>query len=98
MFWRVAGFTQPSPVETLLDKGTFTLEELLDEDDLIQARASYISYGLLRQRRESCVDLPTRFPKSAVKAMYKLTSVPTVTASHPGSKLAQGLRFPVQGL
>lgn len=41
MFWRVAGFTQPSPVETLLDKGTFTLEELLDEDDLIQACARY---------------------------------------------------------
>lgn len=41
MFWRVAGFTQPSPVETLLDKENFTLEELLDEDDLIQVRAAY---------------------------------------------------------
>ena len=36
MFWRVAGFTQPSPIETILDKENFTLEELLDEDDLIQ--------------------------------------------------------------
>ncbi|KAK9810040.1 hypothetical protein WJX72_003859 [[Myrmecia] bisecta] len=36
MFWRVAGFTQPSPVETILDKEAFTLEELLEEDDLIQ--------------------------------------------------------------
>ena len=42
MFWRVAGFTQPSPVETLLDKGTFTLEELLEEDDLIQACVLWI--------------------------------------------------------
>ena len=38
MFWRVAGFTQPSPVEAILDKDSFTLEELLDEDDLIQVR------------------------------------------------------------
>ena len=27
---------QPSPVERVLDKEEFTLEELLDEDDVIQ--------------------------------------------------------------
>ena len=36
MFWKVAGFAQPSPIEAILDKDSFTLEELLDEDDLIQ--------------------------------------------------------------
>lgn len=36
MFWRVAGFTQPSPIEQILDKEEYTLEELLDEDDIIQ--------------------------------------------------------------
>eukprot|EP00798_Chlamydomonas_sp_ICE-L_P031232 gene31232-6382_t len=36
MFWRVPGFSQPSPIEQILDKDEFTLEELLDEDDLIQ--------------------------------------------------------------
>lgn len=66
-FWKVAGFTQPSPIEVInsaqvmeacdadqylsvqhlmpvcvlplqqiLDKEEFTLEELLDEDDIIQ--------------------------------------------------------------
>ena len=40
MFWRVAGFTQPSPIETILDKENFTLEELLDEDDLIQVASA----------------------------------------------------------
>ncbi|KAK9834883.1 hypothetical protein WJX81_006337 [Elliptochloris bilobata] len=36
MFWRVAGFSQPSPLENILDKDDFTLEEVLDEEDLIQ--------------------------------------------------------------
>eukprot|EP00798_Chlamydomonas_sp_ICE-L_P031786 gene31784-6983_t len=36
MFWRVAGFSQPSPTDQILDKEEFTLEELLDEDDFIQ--------------------------------------------------------------
>lgn len=36
MFWRVAGYSQTSPIEAILDKDSFTLEELLDEDDLIQ--------------------------------------------------------------
>ncbi|CAD7697618.1 unnamed protein product [Ostreobium quekettii] len=36
MFWKVAGFSQPSPIEAILDREDFSLEELLDEDDLIQ--------------------------------------------------------------
>lgn len=36
MFWKVAGFSSPSPIETILDKQDFTLEELLDEEDMIQ--------------------------------------------------------------
>ncbi|MCO5565050.1 hypothetical protein L7F22_018721 [Adiantum nelumboides] len=36
MFWRMAGLSTTSPVESLLDRDGFTLEELLDEDELIQ--------------------------------------------------------------
>ncbi len=36
MFWRVASFNQTSPVEAVLDRPDFTLEDLLEEDDLIQ--------------------------------------------------------------
>ena len=36
MFWRVASFNQTSPVEAVLDRADFTLEDLLEEDDLIQ--------------------------------------------------------------
>ncbi|WIA10355.1 hypothetical protein OEZ85_010547 [Tetradesmus obliquus] len=35
-FWKVAGFSQPSPIEQILDKEEYNLEELLDEDDIIQ--------------------------------------------------------------
>ncbi|KAG8652139.1 serine/threonine-protein phosphatase 6 regulatory subunit 2 isoform X2 [Manihot esculenta] len=36
MFWRMTGLSTASPVETILDKDNFTLEELLDEDEIIQ--------------------------------------------------------------
>ncbi|KAG9149200.1 hypothetical protein Leryth_003184 [Lithospermum erythrorhizon] len=36
MFWRMTGLSASSPVDTILDKGNFTLEELLDEDEIIQ--------------------------------------------------------------
>ncbi|XP_022721294.1 serine/threonine-protein phosphatase 6 regulatory subunit 2-like isoform X2 [Durio zibethinus] len=36
MFWRMSGLSTASPVETILDKENFTLEELLDEDEIIQ--------------------------------------------------------------
>lgn len=36
MFWRVPSYSQASPLEGILDKQEFTLEELLDEEDLIQ--------------------------------------------------------------
>ncbi|RID46129.1 hypothetical protein BRARA_I02811 [Brassica rapa] len=36
MFWRMAGLSTASAVEAILDKDNFTLEELLDEDEIIQ--------------------------------------------------------------
>ncbi|GAB2248108.1 hypothetical protein Droror1_Dr00007990 [Drosera rotundifolia] len=36
MFWRMTGLSTASPVETILDKADFTLEELLQEDEIIQ--------------------------------------------------------------
>lgn len=39
MFWRVAGYAQASPIEGILDKENFTLDELLDEDGIIQVPA-----------------------------------------------------------
>ncbi|WZZ71700.1 serine/threonine-protein phosphatase 6 regulatory subunit 3 isoform X2 [Brassica napus] len=36
MFWRMAGLSTASAVEAILDRDGFTLEDLLDEDELIQ--------------------------------------------------------------
>ncbi|XP_024390594.1 uncharacterized protein [Physcomitrium patens] len=36
MFWRVPGLSTTSPVDSVLDKDVYTLEELLDEDEIIQ--------------------------------------------------------------
>lgn len=35
MFWRL-GFAQSSPIDTLLDSDSYTLQQLMDEDDLVQ--------------------------------------------------------------
>ncbi|XP_010253686.1 PREDICTED: serine/threonine-protein phosphatase 6 regulatory subunit 3 isoform X2 [Nelumbo nucifera] len=36
MFWRITALSASSPVEAVLDKDNFTLEELLDEEEIIQ--------------------------------------------------------------
>ncbi|XP_020115074.1 serine/threonine-protein phosphatase 6 regulatory subunit 3-like isoform X2 [Ananas comosus] len=36
MFWQIPSLSAPSPVELILDKENFTLEELLDEEEIIQ--------------------------------------------------------------
>jgi SIT4-associating protein SAP185/190 len=41
MFWRFGGYANISTIDTLLDKPDVTLEELLDESDLIQELKSH---------------------------------------------------------
>ncbi|KAG2670406.1 hypothetical protein I3760_14G084200 [Carya illinoinensis] len=36
MFWKITSLSTSSPVESLLDKENFTLQELLDEEEIIQ--------------------------------------------------------------
>ncbi|CAH1440238.1 unnamed protein product [Lactuca virosa] len=36
MFWRMTGLSTVSPVDTILDQENFTLEELLEEEEIIQ--------------------------------------------------------------
>ncbi|XP_078175817.1 uncharacterized protein LOC144569376 isoform X1 [Carex rostrata] len=36
MFWRMTGLSASSPVDAILDKDNYTLDDLLDEDDIIQ--------------------------------------------------------------
>ena len=36
MFWRVSGLNTACPVDAILDKEEYTLEELMDEEELVQ--------------------------------------------------------------
>lgn len=39
MFWKVSSFSSGSAIEGILDKQQFTLEELLEEDEMVQVAA-----------------------------------------------------------
>ncbi|XP_047325671.1 serine/threonine-protein phosphatase 6 regulatory subunit 3 [Impatiens glandulifera] len=54
MFWRMTGLSTSSPVETIMDKENFTLEDLLDEDEIIQECKSQNSrlINFLRERAQ----------------------------------------------
>ncbi|GFR52286.1 hypothetical protein Agub_g14820, partial [Astrephomene gubernaculifera] len=61
MFWKVTGFSQPSPVEQILDKEEFTLEELLEEDDIVQECKSLNGRLVAFLRERSTVEQLIRY-------------------------------------
>jgi len=77
MFWRSANFAQPSPIEGILERGDFTLEEILDDDDVIQECKSLNSRLVLFLRDRQVVEKLLRYlveppPEAAdVKRRYK---------------------------
>ncbi|TQV95096.1 SIT4 phosphatase-associated protein [Cordyceps javanica] len=54
MFWRFGGYANISTIDTILDKTEFTLEELLDETDLIQELKQHNS-KLIEYLREDAI-------------------------------------------
>ena len=54
MFWRFGGYANVSAVDTLLDKPDFTLEELLEESDLIQELKNH-NTKLIEYLREDAI-------------------------------------------
>lgn len=48
MFWKASSFSNGSAVDGILDKQNFTVEELLNEDDLVQVSLYMINMPLLR--------------------------------------------------
>lgn len=42
MFWKVSSFSSGSAIEGILDKQQITLEELLEEDDLVQVKQTHL--------------------------------------------------------
>jgi len=77
MFWRTAGFSQPSPIEAILERSNFTLEDILDEDDLVQECKSLNSRLINFLKDRSVIEKLIRYlveppPENAdVKRRYK---------------------------
>ncbi|KAL6766307.1 hypothetical protein ACKKBG_A35495 [Auxenochlorella protothecoides x Auxenochlorella symbiontica] len=61
MYWRVTGLSQASPVDSILDKDNYTLEELLDEDELIQECKSLNNRLIIFLKQRSSVEALLRF-------------------------------------
>ncbi|KAG8414234.1 sporulation-induced protein [Metarhizium acridum] len=56
MFWRFGGYANISTIDTILDKPDFTLEELLDESDLIQELKQHNSKLIEYLREDSILE------------------------------------------
>ncbi|KAJ4265357.1 sporulation-induced protein [Fusarium torreyae] len=56
MFWRFGGYANISTIDTILDKPDFTLEELLDESDLIQELKQHNSKLIEYLRTDKVLD------------------------------------------
>src|SRR4051812_28538765 len=56
MFWRFGGYSNTSKIDLLLDKSDVTVEELLQESDLIQEVARQNSKLLDYLRNENVLD------------------------------------------
>ncbi|KAL4434788.1 hypothetical protein ABPG77_005315 [Micractinium sp. CCAP 211/92] len=61
MFWRVSGLNTASPVDSILDKESYTLEELLDEDELIQECKSLNARLTAYLKQKETVDKLVRY-------------------------------------
>ncbi|KAK4763314.1 hypothetical protein SAY86_009082 [Trapa natans] len=57
MFWKLTALSASSPVESILDKENFTLEELLDEEEIIQECKALNSPYEIGRRWNSCCDM-----------------------------------------
>ena len=61
MFWKVPSYSQASPLEGILEKQHITLEELLDEEDLIQV---CMAHHFLPRLRQATIRKQTNLPVS----------------------------------
>ena len=90
MFWRFGGYANISTIDTILDKPQFTLEELLDESDLIQELKQHNTKLIecLREREvlEKLLEYvvapnwsPSRRPRATGTAAAATTTTTTTT-------------------
>ena len=81
MFWRVSGL-QACPVDAILDKEEYTLEELLDEDELVQEAKSLNPRLIEFLKRKENVEALVRYMVVGVRG--------EVVASEDAGKVGDG--------
>eukprot|EP00892_Ulva_mutabilis_P005505 jgi/Ulvmu1/3326/UM155_0009.1 len=78
MFWRVTTFTPLSPIEAIMDKEEFTLEELLNEEDIIQecktANSRLVQYLGNAEVLEKLLTYLTETPEDDLHFKYSYTA------------------------
>mmetsp|Transcript_6373 Transcript_6373/g.14944 ORF Transcript_6373/g.14944 Transcript_6373/m.14944 type:complete len:624 (-) Transcript_6373:68-1939(-) len=87
MFWRL-GFAHSSPVEQLLETGVFTLQQLLEEDDIIQEckqlNKKLIDFLALPEQVQALIDYvvtePAADSEDKVKFIYPYKSSEVLSA------------------
>ena len=76
MFWRFGGYANISTLDTVLDKPDVTVEDLLDESDLIQE---------LKQQNSKLVEFLRDEPVLKKLLHYVVTDQPPETSEKPES-------------
>lgn len=74
-FWRTFGFTAVSAIETILDREQFTLEELLDEEEIIQETKTQnkklLDYLIKPEPLEKLLEYLTKEPEEDAETKRK---------------------------
>lgn len=83
MFWRFGSYASASAIDTILDKPEFTVEELLDESDLIQELKQHNAKLLEHLRRREVLD---KLLDYAVAPKLEPVAVPDKDQAEDGDK------------
>lgn len=87
MFWRFGGYANISTIDTILDKPDFTLEELLDESDLIQELKQHNSKLIEYLREDKILERLLEYVVATKLEVVESTSEPVEEGSKARSTL-----------
>lgn len=97
MFWRFGGYAQLSSLDSILDKPDVTVEELLDESDLIQELKQQNSKLIEYLRDDKVLDRLLRYVIAQKPAASKDEDTPSAEAEKQRSPSREGFFGKVTG-
>jgi SIT4-associating protein SAP185/190 len=86
MFWRFGGYANISTIDTILDKADATLEELLDESDLIQELKQHNTKLIEYLREESILERLLDYVVAPKPEPVTTAEAPEESSERPESK------------